>query len=105
MVGTVSIDIVVEDELFSSLDISLGKDAHAQLIANHPFVDVAIGITGVVAEPTKVAAFGGIDELASTERHEVEVLNAFIIVGDHSFAEGVFGNDLAYVLEDEFVGL
>lgn len=58
----------------------------------------------MIAKSTEVASFGSVDELASTEGHEVEMLDAFVIVGNHALAECILGDDLSDVLEDEVVG-
>jgi len=103
-VGTIAIDVVVEDELFPRLDVALDEDTHAQLVADDPLVDKAIGVAGVVAEAAEVALFGGVDKLALGQRHKVEVLDALVVVLQHAAAECLLVDDLANVLEDELAG-
>lgn len=100
---SIPIDVVVECELFTSLYFAFGEDAHAETIANHPFVDIAIRITRMIAKPTQISLLRGVDEFAFVEGHEVEVLDAFIIVLLHPLSEGVLANDLANVLVYEVV--
>ena len=42
---SIAVDVVVEDKFFACLDFALGKNSHAQFVANHPLVDIAVGIT------------------------------------------------------------
>lgn len=44
-VCAVPVNVVVENELLASFDVPLGKYAHTEFIADHPFIDVAIGVT------------------------------------------------------------
>lgn len=43
-IGTIAVDVVVEHKFLTGLDMTLGKDAHTQLVANHPLVHIAIWI-------------------------------------------------------------
>lgn len=104
-VGAVAVDIVVEHELLTGADGAAGKNAHAQLLAHHPLVDITVGIARMVAEPAQVALLSGIDKLALGERHEVKVLDALAVVLDHPVPERRLIDDLANVLENEVVWL
>ena len=52
----------------------------------------------MIAEAAQVSSFCRINEDAFTERHEVEVFDAFIVILGRSSAEGWFANHLANVL-------
>ena len=103
-VSTVAIDVVVEDKFFPSLDSSFGENAHAKLVADNPFVDIAIRVARVVAKSTKIASFCSIDELALAQGHEIEMFDAFLIVLNHTFSKRGFRNSFTNVFEDEVVG-
>lgn len=103
-IGTVSVHVVVEDQLLASFDAPLGKDTHAQLLADNPFVHVAVGIAGVIAEAAEIALLGRIDELVLREGHEVEMLDAFLVILYRALPKGRLVDDLADVLEDKVVG-
>ena len=60
---SISIDVVVESKLFVRQYISLGKDAHSDLLADDPFRDIAVRCTGVVEETTFSASLRSINEL------------------------------------------
>ena len=57
----------------------------------------------MVAEAAKVAFASRVDELTFAQRHEVEVLDALVVVLQHALAELVLINDFANILEDELV--
>lgn len=57
----------------------------------------------MVAETAEIALFRSVDELAFVEGHEVEVLDALLIVLPHSPGEGILTNDLSDVLENEVI--
>lgn len=57
----------------------------------------------MIAEASKVATLGRVDEFALTKGHEIEMLDAFIVIGNHALAECGLGDGLADVLEDEVV--
>jgi hypothetical protein len=100
----VTVDIIVECELFAGFDTPFSKDSHTKLIPHHPFVDVTVWVAGVIAEASHVALACRIYEFTLVERHEIKVFDAFFIVLMHSSAEGVFTNDLANVLENKVMG-
>ncbi len=104
-ISAITVDVVVEDQLLAGPDGAGGENAHAQLVANHPFVHVAIGIARVVAKPAQVALFGCVDKLALGQRHKVEVLDALLVVLDHPIPKRGLVNHLAKVLEHKVIGL
>jgi hypothetical protein len=59
----------------------------------------------VVTESTKVSFFGRIDKLTFGEGHEVEVLDAFLIILVHAPPESRLRDDFANVFEDEIIRL
>ena len=58
----------------------------------------------MVAETTEVTFFGSIDEFALAERHEIKVLDSFLIILVHAAPESRLGDDFANILEDEIIG-
>lgn len=100
---SVTVDIVVEDELLAGFDVPLRKDTHPELFAHDPLVHVAIGIARVIAKPGEVALLGRVDELTLVERHEVEMLDALFVVLPHATSELRLVDHLSDVLEDELV--
>ena len=103
-VGAVSVDIVVEYELLASFDFPLGKNSHSKLISHHPFVDIAVRTTGVIAEPAQVSFLCSIDEFAFRKGHEIEVLDPFFIVLNHAPSELGLIDDLSDIFEYEITG-
>lgn len=59
----------------------------------------------MVAETAEVTLLGSIDKFAFTQRHEVEVLDAFLVISDHPTPEGGLSDDFANVLEYEVMRL
>lgn len=59
----ISVNIIVEGQLFVLLDIPLCKDSHANMIANGPLCDVAVWVTTVVSKTSYATRFRGIDKL------------------------------------------
>lgn len=59
----IAIDIVVEGQFLILLDVSIRKDAHADMLANRPFGHIAIWVTTMVGKTAFTAAFRGVDEL------------------------------------------
>lgn len=57
----------------------------------------------MVAKSSEVSTFGCIDKFSFGEGHEVEVLDAFLIVVLHATAEGLLGNDLTDILEYKII--
>jgi hypothetical protein len=76
------------------LDGTLGEDAHAQLLAHNPLVDKAIRIARVIAKTSEVTAFGRINEFTRAQGHEVEVLDAILIILPHALPKLLFRHDL-----------
>lgn len=81
--------------------MSLSEYAHAELFANNPFVDVAIWVAGMITEPSEISLLSSIDKLAFTQGHEIEMLDAFFIVGMHAPTKGGLSNNLANILKYE----
>jgi hypothetical protein len=103
-VGAVSVDVVVENQLLAGFDVSLGKNAHAQSLADDPFVNVAVWSARVVTEASKVSLFRGIDEFALRQGHEVEMFDTFLIILDRAPPERGLVDHLADILENEIIG-
>ena len=59
----ISIDIIVECELFVLLDVTLGKDPHANMVANRPLCDVTIRLAAVIRESANSSALCRVDKL------------------------------------------
>ena len=59
----------------------------------------------MVTESAKITLFRSIDEFAFCQRHEVEVLDALLIISDHPLSESRLVNDLPYILKDEIARL
>ena len=62
----VSVYIVVERKFLELLDVTVGKDAHADMFANGPFRDVAVWTAAVIRKAANSASLRGIDELEYT---------------------------------------
>ena len=58
----------------------------------------------MVAKSTQVALLRRINKFAFAKRHEVEMLNALVIVGQHAPSKLRLIDDLSDVLEDEVAG-
>ncbi len=100
-VSSVSINVVIEDKLFTSLYLTPRKNTHAKFVADHPLVHVAVRVAGVVAKPTEIAFLGGINKFILSQGHEIEVLDAFLVISDHTLSESRFVDDLSDIFEDE----
>jgi hypothetical protein len=59
----------------------------------------------VVAESAKVSPFGRIDKLTLGKGHEVEVLDAFLIILMHAPPESRLRDDFTNIFEDEIIRL
>lgn len=59
----ITVNIVVESQLFVFLDVSLRVDAHSDVLADCPFRNKTIRITTVVGESTNSSTLRCIDEL------------------------------------------
>lgn len=113
----ISINVVVEGQLFVLLDIPFREDTHADIVADGPFCHITIWITAVVGETTDSTTFGCVDELnrPNTSRcarapnravthlvllkhHEIKVLNALQRVIPHSLLERRWVDYIPYVL-------
>jgi len=81
-ISSISVDIIIENELFACLYISFGEDAHTQSSTNDPFVNITVRIARVVAKATQITLLCRIDELAFIQGHEVEVFDAFLVILD-----------------------
>lgn len=57
----------------------------------------------MVAEASQIALFSGIDEFAFVERHEIEVLDALVVIIHHSTPKVILVDYFADVFEDKFV--
>ena len=57
----------------------------------------------MVAESAQVPFLCGIYELSPTERHEVEVFDALIMILRHSLVKCSFTNDFSNVFENELI--
>ena len=104
-ISAISVNVVVENQLFAGFDVALGKYAHAQFLPDDPFIDVAVRIAGVVAESPKVALFGSIDKLALAQGHEIEMLDALVIILNCSASECWLIDYFSDVLEDKIIWL
>jgi hypothetical protein len=102
-VRAVSIHVVVENEFLARLNRPLGEDAHAQLLAYHPFIDIAIGVARVVAEPAQITSLRRIHKLPLVQGHEVEVFDALLVVLSHPSSELDLSHHLPNILEDQLV--
>jgi hypothetical protein len=85
--------------------LTLGEDSHAESLAYNPFIDITIWITRMVAESAKVSSFSRIDELTLGKGHEVEVLDAFLVILVHAPPESGLRDDFANVFENEIIRL
>lgn len=59
----------------------------------------------MIAEAAEVSLFSRVDKFALGERHEIEMLDPIFVIFDHALAEGLLGDDLANILEDEIIWL
>jgi hypothetical protein len=59
----VTIDIIIECKLLVLLDAAIGKDPHANMLADSPFRNIAIWITTMVRESAYAASFRSVDKL------------------------------------------
>jgi hypothetical protein len=67
----VDIELVVEGEFFILHNVSEGEDANADFSEHIPLLGDAVGLAGVVDEPSEVALVCGVDNLALGSLHEV----------------------------------
>lgn len=58
----------------------------------------------MIAEATQIPFLGSINELVLRERHEIEVLDALIVVLDRASTKVCFIDDFSDVFEDEVMG-
>jgi hypothetical protein len=100
-IRAISVDVVVKDKFFASFDFLLRKDPHAEFIAHHPLVDIAVRIARMVTKSAKVTFLCCIDKFAFTEGHKVKVLDALVIVGQHASSELRFVDDFTDILKYE----
>jgi len=100
-ISSISVNVVVENQLLACLNFALGKDSHPQFIAHHPLVHIAVGVARMIAEATQIAFLSGINELILRKGHEVEVLNPLIVVLDGAPTEIGFVDDFPNVFENE----
>ena len=63
----ISIDVIVERQLLVLLDGAVREDAHADVVANSPFRDIAIRIAAVISKSTDAPALSGINELRNKQ--------------------------------------
>jgi len=104
-VSAVAVHIIVENQLLAGFDVSLGKNAHAQLVTYHPFVHVAIRIARMVAKATEIAFLRGINEFVLRKGHKIKMLDAFFVLLERTPPEGWLVDDFANVLENEIIGV
>lgn len=102
-ISTISVDVVVENQLLACLDVALGKDAHPQFVAHHPFVNIAVGVARVIAKATQITFLGSINEFILRKGHEVEVLDSLIVVLDGAPAKVGFVDDFSNIFKNEVV--
>ena len=102
-VCSVAVNVVIENQLFALLDVSLGKYSHAKFVTHYPFVHVTIRIARMVTEPAQISFLGRIDELTFAERHEVKMFDALLIVLDHAAAKMAFIDDFANIFKYEII--
>ena len=57
----------------------------------------------MIAETSQVALLGRIDELSFVQGHKIEVLDAFLVILNHTLPELGLPNDFADVFINEFV--
>ena len=53
----------------------------------------------MITEPTQIASFRSVDKFALVERHEVEVLDPFLVILLHAPPEDIFANNLANIFK------
>jgi hypothetical protein len=104
-ISTISVNIVIEDKFLAGFNASLGKYPHTKFFAHNPFINVAIWVAGMIAEPTEITLLSRIYEFTFRERHEIEMLDALFIVLDGSASEGRLVDDFSDVLENEIIWL
>jgi hypothetical protein len=104
-VSPVAVHIIVENQLLAGFDVSLGKNAHAQLLTNDPFVHVAVRIARVVAKSAEIALLRSVNELVFRKGHKIKMLDAFFVIFNRAFSERRLIDDFADVLENEIVGI
>ena len=97
-VMSISVDVVVECQLFVLLDRAVCKDAHANTVTDGPLRNIAVRITTVVSKPTDTTTLGRVNELRKAalslntddsangaylvflQHHEVKVADSFLRV-------------------------
>lgn len=57
----------------------------------------------MVAKATEASLLCSVDEFILPQRHEVEMLNAFLVVLHHATAKGRLVDHLSHILVDELV--
>lgn len=102
-ISSISIDVVVEDQLFACFDFPLGKNSHPQFVTNHPFIDIAVGVAGVIAESTQISFLSSVNKFVLREGHEIEMLDALIVVLDGASTKIGFIDNLSNILKNEFM--
>jgi len=58
----------------------------------------------MITESTEIASLCSVDEFTHIEGHEVEMLDALLVILVHSPAEGIFTNNFADMFENKIVG-
>lgn len=59
----------------------------------------------MIAESTEVSFFGRVDKFAFVEGHEVEVLDAFLVILVHAASKSGFRDDFADIFKNEYIGV
>jgi len=57
----------------------------------------------MIAEPTEIASLCSVDKFTLIEGHEVEMLDALLVILVHPPAEGILTNDLTEIFENKVV--
>lgn len=102
-VVAITVNVVVESQLFSLFDVSFGEDSHSLFIPDRPLCDHAVWSARVIQKPPESSLFCGIDEDVAIECHKVKVFDSLVGIVAHSTLKEGWSDHLADVLVHERV--
>lgn len=100
---SITVDIIVEGELFVLPYVPFGENAHAQSVFYYPLGNVAVWIATVIRKSANITLLSRIDELVLLQHHKIKMFDAVVGVVAHTLQKGGLANYLAYVFVDEVV--
>jgi hypothetical protein len=64
----ITVDIVVESQLFIFLDVSTSKDSHTNVLPDGPFGNIAIRVTTVIGKSADASSFRSVYKLQKADK-------------------------------------